>query len=454
MESFPSSSFLLSTVSLLRRKDRRGISYLVETPIAWVAAIFLASYLALGFIFATKFHWTRLIFCLGKGNVKEASWNVPITTTTRSSGKDGVTALDELEKLLVSLAEKKDGKDFHKLNDQELTSLIRSNVEARRLASVVMLQLSKLVKKSELKPSSQILLSRMKEIWLELLALPSMNDREYPFDVSLIVPAYKEKGSIIKSNLLRALKSCHAPEKIQLVLVDAGQNTDIEDAAEFQGDSAKWGNIKLMRFTTGGGRGPCLNFGADHADGKIVTFLHSDNILPDDWDTKVKDCFLEPSLSSSIPITCAFSFKIDTSNEALDGEACARGLAAAQWLGTVRTTYFRVLYGDSVLSMPASYFRYMGGYPPNQALMEDYEVMDLLRKRVLYLEGERVYIDPSETLISPRRWQQNGVTYVTLFNCLCVYLYQNRGWSPEKLYQFYYRRPASPSAEDSSSSTK
>ena len=217
-----------------------------------------------------------------------------------------------------------------------------------------------------------------------------------------------------------------------------------------------------------------MNFGAKHATGKIITFLHSDNILPDNWDEQIiatlldvnPECDMKLKLqqqqevSQSTPkftgikperklgpskkaIACAFSFKIDTSKQALDGGDYPPGLGAAQWLGTIRTEKFQVLYGDSVLSIPEVYFRYLGGYP-EQALMEDYEMMDLLRKRVALSGGiETARILPAETLISPRRWQTKGVTFVTLFNCLCVFLYEHRGWSPEELYRLYYQRQSS-----------
>jgi hypothetical protein len=435
MEGFPSASFLLSVVNFFRN-DRRKFPPIVEAFISWLAALFLAIYLGIGYVFATRTNWKP--FANSEGD--ETCWNIPLTTITRSTGDDAASILDDLDALLESLQQKRGKNSSENLREDQLASLMQTSVEARRLASIAMLRL-KQTKGNDLKRSHGKLVSQLINIWNELLNLPIIHNREYAFELSLIVPAYNEDGRKIQSKLLHALQSCHQSETVQLVLVDAGRNTDIKRAIRtYAGENKKWGDVKLVTFTAGGGRGPCLNFGAKMAGGRILTFLHSDNILPDDWDQKVKTSLLE-SKPGTKPIACAFSFKIDISREALEGEACAPGLHAAQWLGTVRTKYFRVLYGDSVLSLPTSYFHYIGGYPPNQALMEDYELMDLLRKRVSRLREERVLIDTSETLISPRRWQQHGVAYVTLFNCLCVFLYQHRGWSPQMLYQFYYQRP-------------
>ena len=44
------------------------------------------------------------------------------------------------------------------------------------------------------------------------------------------------------------------------------------------------------------------------------------------------------------PIVCAFSFKINTSKESLNGGECPPGFAAAHWLGSLQTKQFHVLY--------------------------------------------------------------------------------------------------------------
>ena len=481
-----SAGFLLSVVSFFK-KDRRTFPVIIERALSWFAAVLLAIYLGCCYVISTRRSILRvwpLTLLIGTVNNQglddlESCHHVSLTTTTRGNETTFADALDQLEKLLETLYQKKDVTSDNENEWKDaagLTSLMRSSVEARRLASMAMkLQLRARTENTHgsmmdsLSNSQTRLWKQLEKLWPQLLQLPSStrkDDQEYPFQISVVVPAYAEQGKNMQANLQRALTSSQHPSRIQLVVVDAGKNTDMGQATVFEkGDPRKtWGDIQLVSFTAGGGRGPTLNFGAQHATGKIITFLHSDNILPDEWDEQITSTFNghpdkeSPSSNNTErivegptpkPIACAFSFKINASKKALNGGEYPPGLAAAQWLGTVRTERFHVLYGDSVLSMPAAYFRYIGGYP-DQALMEDYEVMDLLRKRVTLSSSclsnnETVCILPSETLISPRRWQVNGVPYVILFNCLCVFLYEHRGWSPEELYKFYYQRRSSSS---------
>lgn len=407
-----SAEFLLSVVTLFR-KDKRRFPSLVESFLAWLFSISLASFYGLRFLISTK--------------TKKGSAIVPLATTSRNETSPE-TSLPKLQKILASTRQKKNegANTSENMSNEEVIKLLRGSLEARQLASVAM--------KNMQASDDQPLLQQLKQIWPELLKLPPVDDRTYAYEITLVVPAYREEGSTIQSNLKRALKSCQEPTKVQVVLVDAGKNTDINKAFQMDGQPKKWGDTKVVSYTAGGGRGPTLNFGAKHGDGKLLTFLHSDNILPDDWDVTVKSLLFDNEGKKTNNISCAFSFLIHTKEPSY---VETPGIAAAQWLGTIRTEWFHTIYGDSVFSFPASTFRYIGGYP-EQALMEDYEMMDLLRKRVASLKGEELCIHPSPTLIHPRRWQTRGVTYVTLFNFLCVYLYENRGWSPQELYNFYY----------------
>ena len=517
---FPSADVLLSAVSFFRRDQRKLFPAFVESCLSWLAAIFLATYLGFCYIVSTNGSLRQYLLrsflpllSIGTTTPQQSPKNdigeiicrhhhVPLTTTTRGDDTSFQEALDSLEVLLGTMQQKR--KDVASTTNTStdddiirvdwsadpvgLEELMRSSVPARRLASIAMqLELKHIHDKHKMgslstASNSKTALALWKQIivlWPHLLQLPSNKDiheKQYKFQISLVVPAYAEQGKHIQANLQRAHSSSQNPSQIQLVLVDAGKNTDLEQATVFDTATTNgnghtlhksWGEIQVIRFTAGGGRGPTLNCGAKHATGKIITFLHSDNILPRNWDEQIITTLFGPNKqpihseqqqqqqqlpsTTSDTIACALSFKIDTSKKALDGGDYPPGLGAAQWLGTIRTERFQVLYGDSVLSMPAAYFRYLGGYP-EQALMEDYEVMDLLRKRVaLSLPSaspvknriETVRILPAETLISPRRWQIKGVTFVTLFNCLCVFLYEHRGWSPEELYKLYYQRQSS-----------
>merc|ERR1711865_1075427 len=95
------------------------------------------------------------------------------------------------------------------------------------------------------------------------------------------------------------------------------------------------------------------------------------------------------------------------------------------------------------------------GYP-DQCLMEDYELIRLLRLRSQYYRSqnhrrpqhtsttatieEHIQLLPSpyQALCSPRRWQHYGVLYTTYTNSKLVWHYNTGRFSPEALYQKYY----------------
>ena len=129
------------------------------------------------------------------------------------------------------------------------------------------------------------------------------------------------------------------------------------------------------------------------------------------------------------------------------------GIKAVEITANIRSRLFALPYGDSVLSLHARIFDFLGGFP-DQCLMEDYELVALLRRRAalfappseLLAPGsgtkEKVAIIPgTPALCSPRRWQKLGVLYVTYANSKFVNLYAGATrMGPDDLFQLYYGR--------------
>ncbi len=106
-------------------------------------------------------------------------------------------------------------------------------------------------------------------------------------------------------------------------------------------------------------------------------------------------------------------------------------------LGAIRCSLCKLPYGDSVLSLPAHIFEYLGGYP-DQPLMEDFELVQLLRRRATLFPNEQITIIPDRIACSPRRWQNFGVAYVILANAYCIYRYRFCQAPSEDIFEFYY----------------
>ena len=294
----------------------------------------------------------------------------------------------------------------------------------------------------------------------------------------------------------------------------------------------QWGNVQVIEFSEESGRGPCLNYGAvyksrtdhhheqnddsddDDNDNNILvyTFCHSDTRLPYHWDQTLIHTLYPPPvvavdqyIQSNIHGTtkssrsnvkrinaCAYRFGIDTTglrnsrirhhlhtnnhhhshphnnNNNGNNVYYPPGIHAIEVTANLRCTFWSLPYGDQCISMRKDDFHYLGGFP-HQCLMEDYELITLLRKRMKLLplfrmdnttygndhnnshpsvEEETIQIlSGPPVLCSPRRWQKFGVFYVTYTNSRLVQLYNQKNRrrdnnnsmsSPEEIYQLYY----------------
>lgn len=363
---------------------------------------------------------------------------LPLTTCSRReiSEYSNMERYQQLVQVLeVQMTTKK---SLEALTDDELVQAIQSSEILRRLASLALRPASS--SSSEPHPTSLELGRRLVALWPRLLQIPK-DTSTYPYPISLIVPAFKEEGPQLVAKLKHALQTCRAPNQVQLVLINAGQCSNMQEAMAEISQQQAWAKIDIVHFTTGGGRGPCLNFGASHAKGRIYTFLHSDTHLPNDWDVSILHAFTQ----SSSTIACAFSFGIDKPN--VNHDYCPPGIEAVETTANLRTHWYHLPYGDQCLSVPQFVYQYVGGFP-DQCLMEDYELIGLLRKRVALLHKfglheERLQILLDKACCSPRRWQRFGVLFVTFTNSKCVSLYAG-GMTADDLFRLYYgqSRPA------------
>ena len=485
------------------------------------------------------------------------------------------------------------------LSDRDFVNLFREHVVLRRLATLAMRPADLLAAPSPSaghhghagtaaagsdaavaqKDVSQLPLGRqLARCWGYILQLPREEDDDdavdrFQFEISLIVPCYGERGDQVWRKLDHASSCCSDPGRVQLVLLNAGECTDLADRSRVTptaGDkTGSWGEVKVVdlssgaddddndddrrsdaRSTTDGafsgghgtasnssanrqqqqqqqqtnngdvcsngyhhrqrtshrashhnnsnqrckttkgatvaaaakGRGPCLNVGAERASGRILSFCHSDTRLPRDWDVSILRVFngggdgdgeAVPEVRRTAN-SCAFGFSVDTSPSGLSdgwGDSIGKssdsehpngyyppGIRGVEWTANARCRWWKLPYGDQCLSIPARVFKYLGGYP-HEPIMEDYDLIKLLRQRAALLprfrtnnyysdgrgrvsvEEEELVIIPGEpAMCSPRRWQKHGVLYVTYTNSRLVRQYENDRLTPEDIYELYYGR--------------
>ena len=316
------------------------------------------------------------------------------------------------------------------ITDKDLVTTIRSDESLRRLASQFML-------KTPISTKAQTLYERLDAVWMELLRLPLRQDDDETFlyKISLILPAYRESGAAVARTLRQSYENCVHPAQMQVIVVDAGHCPDLE--AECLACQSLFGDFRIVSYNGNGGRGPTLNFGASHAKGDYLTFLHSDTLLPPQWDQRLIEKMQERR-DGSVVHACTFTFGHNLTDTAPNEHPW--GLTVNRICGNFRARFLKLPFGDHVLSFPSTYFWFVGEFP-EQPIMEDYVMMDLLRRRSALLPERLGFIFPPEAQCSIRRWQTLGVVYVTLVNALVVYRYKSGYWHAGDVFDYYYQRP-------------
>lgn len=417
----------------------------IENFLSWCLALSCLSisgyhYVVATFVKPTLSRWKQLLPTSRVTSSMDSAipqlpcW-IPLTTSTRSE-LASKTALERYQQLLHLLQRATNKLD--KWTDEELVSALRNSLVGRHLVTLLMQQMEK---------CNLPLVQQLVSCYPALLRLPPPPPPDtYVYDLSMIVPAYRERGADVFAKLHKALGSCQNPTKVEVIIVDAGECIDLERHMDAM--LGCWGSLSIQAFTTGGGRGPCLNFGAACAKGRLYSFCHSDTTLPDQWDVKILQA-LDTVVDGWRANSCAFSFGIDTTDDGLNSGPYPPGIIAIETTANIRTQLYSLPYGDQVLSVPAVVFDYLGGFP-DQCLMEDYELVSLLRRRRALLghfgidEKERlVIIGGAPAMCSPRRWQALGVLYVTFMNSKFVNMYAG-GMTADELFALYYGRQPPP----------
>jgi hypothetical protein len=358
-------------------------------------------------------------------------------------------------------------------DDQSLIQYLRENRRARHVASLLLYKAPRILNQVESLSNNQprereeTILYALTSIWSQILVLPPEPSSALPspatsalssskhFDISLIIPAFQVSLHEMKGLLEYTLDHCQSPATIQVIVVEVvrdnpDSNNQIGPIAQGLADgllvqdtdsSTLFGAVQVIPYDGSRGRGGCLNHGARQASGKILTFLHADTFMPKQWDIMVRKA-IQPSTTSGTTSTvttmCAFSMGIDISPFQSGTVPMPVGLWGADYiLGAIRCSLCELPYGDSVLSLPAHIFEYLGGYP-DQPLMEDFELVQLLRRRATLFPNEQIAIIPDRIACSPRRWQNFGVAYVILANAYCIYRYRFCQAPSEDIFEFYY----------------
>jgi rSAM/selenodomain-associated transferase 2 len=221
--------------------------------------------------------------------------------------------------------------------------------------------------------------------------------------ISVIVPTLNEQD-----HLPATLRGVTLAPGDELIVVDGG-STDQTVAIAQQFTSQVLHSRR--------GRAVQMNWGARHAHGDILLFLHADTRLPADGLEAVRRALRDDAVAG------AFRLAIMPPTPAL---------RLVAWGTNLRARFGRLPYGDQALFMPRQVFEALGGYD-DIPFMEDVRMVQALRKR------GRLLILPQAVHTSGRRWQRDGVLYTTVRNTVLITLYF-WGVPPETLQRWYRAR--------------
>ena len=163
------------------------------------------------------------------------------------------------------------------------------------------------------------------------------------------------------------------------------------------------------------GRANQMNAAAKEAEGDLLLFLHADTILEPAGYRKMCELMCRGDLVGG-----AFSLQLD-SNKAF--------LRVISRLGSMRSRYFNLVYGDQAIFVRKDIFREIGGYPP-LPICEDLTFFRTLKKA-----GRTVILD-EKAYVSPRRWISEGATYTTFRNIVIAIMFL-LGFPPKILARWY-----------------
>jgi rSAM/selenodomain-associated transferase 2 len=218
--------------------------------------------------------------------------------------------------------------------------------------------------------------------------------------VSVIIPTLNEASCIRQT-----LDSLKRQKPHEIIVADGGSS----DATIHLADQAD------LVLSVRAGRAAQMNYGAEHASGDVLLFLHAD--------CKLEDGALgeaEGLLANSSALVGCFTMRVE-----------ADGLLyrSIDFCANARTRLMGVVYGDQGMFLRKGDFQRFGGFPPLR-LMED-----IFFSRRLSRQG-RIIIGQKRVFVSPRRWQRAGLLRQTLRNWTLTILAAS-GVHPDRLAQFY-----------------
>lgn len=224
--------------------------------------------------------------------------------------------------------------------------------------------------------------------------------------LSIIIPIYNEA-----ENLPRQLTFLDRQADLHPLEIILSNSIDTTDESEEISKSFK--NVKFYDSFIKG-RAKQMNFGASKAKGDILMFLHCDVQLPDDFYSQVTNA-VEVGFKMGF-----FAYRFDRRTFMLNVNSYF----------TKNDSLFAGA-GDQCQFFEAKTFEKLGGFNEKYCIMEDFEIMDRVRKQKIPFK-----IIQSRAVVSSRKYDNSSWLKVNLINGYVFLLYK-LGVKPIKLRKIY-----------------
>lgn len=218
--------------------------------------------------------------------------------------------------------------------------------------------------------------------------------------ISIIIPTLNEEKEILKT--INSAKS----DNVEMLICDGGSTDKTLDICKNAG-------LKVIKCKKG--RAFQQNSGADVAESNILMFLHADTLLPENYLVEVLFLLAKENVAGG-------AFRFDMNHE-------YRFRKIVRALANLRSSSFKMPYGDQALFMMKNTFQSVGRFP-EIPIMEDYALVKKLKKK------GKIILSQKSVITSARRWIKNGYLKTTFINQIMILGY-HLGISYEKLQKTY-----------------
>ncbi|WP_299059085.1 TIGR04283 family arsenosugar biosynthesis glycosyltransferase [uncultured Polaribacter sp.] len=224
--------------------------------------------------------------------------------------------------------------------------------------------------------------------------------------ISIIIPVYNEQENLVKS--LSFLNEQANKFPIEIIISNSPETTDLSKDVCNNFDKVTFFDSNKK------GRAVQMNYGASKAKGDLLMFLHADTALPEDFYNQVKAAVKKGNKAGF------FAYRFDRESFLLNINSRL----------TTRDGIFAGA-GDQCQFFTKEVFEDLGGYNEDYCIMEDFEMIDRIRKQNIAYQ-----IIQSKATVSARKYNGNSWLKVNAINGY-VFLQYKLGVHPTKLRKAY-----------------